>query len=41
MRWLALDGTVASVERRGTTLVVVLGAPAWASAQLAAELWAP
>lgn len=41
MRWFALDGTVAWVERRGTTLVIVIGAPAWAADALAAELWAP
>ena len=38
-RWLALDGTVAWVERRGRSLAIVIGAPLWAADALAAELW--
>ncbi len=38
-RWLAMDGTVTWIERRGASLVLVRGAPAWAATALAAELW--
>ena len=37
--WMALDGTVAWIERRGTAVVFAIGAPAWAAAQLQAQAW--
>jgi hypothetical protein len=39
-RWLGLDGLTSWVERRGRSLVIVAGAPAWAAAALDPELWA-
>jgi hypothetical protein len=39
MRLLGLDGTVSWLERKGPSLVIVVGAPAWAADALAAELW--
>jgi hypothetical protein len=38
-RWLGVDGTVSWVERRGPSLVIAVGAPAWAARALAAEVW--
>jgi hypothetical protein len=38
-RWLGVDGAVAWVERRGRSLAIVVGAPAWAAGPLAAEVW--
>jgi hypothetical protein len=38
-RWFAIDGTVSWVERKGTSLMIVHGAPIWAADKLAAELW--
>jgi hypothetical protein len=38
-RWFALDGTVSWVERKGPSLVIVMGAPVWAADALAAEVW--
>ena len=38
-RWMALDGTVSWIERKGRSLVVVTGAPAWAVETLASEVW--
>jgi hypothetical protein len=38
-RWFGLDGAVSWVERRGPSLVIVLGAPAWAASSLQAEVW--
>jgi hypothetical protein len=38
-RWLALDGTMSWVERKGASIVIVHGAPAWAAAALAADVW--
>jgi hypothetical protein len=38
-RWMSIDGRVSWVERRGTQLVIVVGAPAWAVAGLAADAW--
>lgn len=38
-RWLALDGTVSWIERKGPSLVLVTGAPVWAVAALATEVW--
>ncbi|MGE3545035.1 MAG: hypothetical protein AB7L28_13935, partial [Kofleriaceae bacterium] len=38
-RWMAIDGTVSWIERKGPSLVVVLGAPLWAADALAAEIW--
>jgi hypothetical protein len=40
-RWLGIDGTAAWVERRGASLAIVVGVPAWAAPALAAEVWAP
>jgi hypothetical protein len=39
-RWFGLDGAVSWVERRGPSLVIAVGAPAWAAGALAAEVWA-
>jgi hypothetical protein len=39
-RWFGVDGSVSWVERRGASLVIVLGAPAWAANALAADVWA-
>ena len=38
-RWMALDGTVSWIDRKGPSLVMVIGAPAWAAEALAAEVW--
>ncbi len=38
-RWVALDGKVSWVERKGPSLVIVHAAPAWAAARLERELW--
>lgn len=38
-RWMALDGTVSWIDRKGPSLVMVIGAPAWAADALAAEVW--
>jgi hypothetical protein len=40
-RWFGVDGAVSWVERRGPSLAIVIGAPAWAARALAAEVWAP
>ena len=32
-------GTVSWIERKGPSLVIVLGAPAWSAAALATEVW--
>ena len=40
MRLFGLDGTVSWLERRGPSLVIVLGAPAWSADALASEVWA-
>ena len=39
VRWLALDGTVAWVERRGTGVMLTIGVPAYDADALAAEAW--
>jgi hypothetical protein len=39
MQLFALDGTVSWLERRGPSLVLVLGAPAWSADALATEAW--
>jgi hypothetical protein len=39
VRWLGVDGTVSWVERKGPSLVIVRGAPAWSAEALAAEVW--
>nr|HEX4313035.1 hypothetical protein [Kofleriaceae bacterium] len=39
-RWLGLDGTVSWVERKGPSLVMVVGAPAALADSLATEVWA-
>ncbi len=38
-RWMALDGTVSWIDRKGPSLVMVIGAPAWAAEGLATEVW--
>src|SRR6185436_3701598 len=38
-RWFGIDGTVSWVERRGPSMVMVIGAPAWAATALATEAW--
>jgi hypothetical protein len=40
MRLFGIDGTVSWIERRGPSLVIVVGAPAWSAAALATEVWA-
>ena len=37
--YLGLDGTVSWIERKGPSLAIVLGAPAYAAPALAVELW--
>ncbi len=37
--WLALDGTFAWVERRGPSLVIAIGVPAWAEPALLDQAW--
>jgi len=38
-RWMALDGTVSWIERKGPSVMVVVGAPAWTAEALATEVW--
>lgn len=38
-RFMALDGTVSWIDRKGPSLVLVIGAPAWAADALATEVW--
>src|SRR5262249_53992167 len=38
LRLFGIDGTVSWVERRGPSLVIVLGAPAWSATALASEV---
>ena len=38
-RWMALDGTVSWIERKGPSVVIVVGAPAWTAEALATEVW--
>jgi hypothetical protein len=38
-RLFGLDGAVSWIERRGPSLVIVLGAPAWSAEALATEVW--
>jgi len=38
-RWFGIDGTVSWVERKGGSIVIVYGAPAWAAGALATEVW--
>ena len=38
-RWMALDGTVSWIDRKGPSIVMVIGCPAWAAEALAAEAW--
>jgi hypothetical protein len=39
MRLFGVDGTVSWFERKGPSLVIVVGAPAWSAEALAAEVW--
>src|SRR5215468_9693737 len=39
MRLFGIDGTVSWLERKGPSLVIVVGAPAWSAAALATEVW--
>jgi len=38
-RWLAVDGTVSWVERKGPSIVIVVGAPAWSADSLSTQVW--
>jgi len=38
-KWVAVDGKVSWVERKGPSLVIVHGAPGWAASKLQSELW--
>ncbi|HEY3803798.1 MAG TPA: hypothetical protein VGL61_14385 [Kofleriaceae bacterium] len=38
--WLAIDGSVAFVERRGTSVLAMVGVPAYEADDVAAEAWA-
>jgi hypothetical protein len=38
-RLFGVDGTVSWIERKGPSLVIVLGAPAWSATALATEVW--
>ncbi|HWU91565.1 MAG TPA: hypothetical protein VN253_30065 [Kofleriaceae bacterium] len=38
-RWFGIDGTVSWIERRGPSIAMVIGAPAWAATALATEVW--
>jgi hypothetical protein len=38
-RWLAVDGLVSWVERKGPAMIIVHGAPLWVERTLAAEVW--
>lgn len=38
-RWVAVDGHVSWVERKGPSMVIVHGAPLWSADKLAAEVW--
>ena len=38
-RWLGVDGTVSWVERKGSSVVIVHGAPVWAAHSLGEEIW--
>jgi hypothetical protein len=39
MRLFGVDGTVSWIERKGPSLAIVVGAPAWSADALAAEVW--
>jgi hypothetical protein len=39
MRLFGIDGTVSWIERKGPSLIIVLGAPAWSAAALATQVW--
>jgi hypothetical protein len=39
MQLFGLDGTVSWLERKGPSLVIVVGAPAWSAAALITEVW--
>lgn len=39
MQLFGIDGTVSWIERKGPSLVIVIGAPAWSAAALATEVW--
>ncbi|MBA3397804.1 MAG: hypothetical protein H0T89_34590 [Deltaproteobacteria bacterium] len=38
-RWLGIEGTLSWVERKGTSIVIVIGAPVWAATTLATDIW--
>jgi hypothetical protein len=38
-RLFGIDGTVSWIERKGPSLVIVVGAPVWSAAALAGEVW--
>jgi hypothetical protein len=39
VRWLAVDGTQAWIERRGAAMVMAIGVPTWAADALVGEAW--
>ncbi len=39
MQLFGIDGSVSWIERKGPSLVIVLGAPAWSAEALATEVW--
>jgi hypothetical protein len=39
MRLFGIDGAVSWIERKGPSLVIVVGAPPWSAAALAPEVW--
>ncbi|HEY4058292.1 MAG TPA: hypothetical protein VGM39_16885 [Kofleriaceae bacterium] len=39
VRWLANDGTVGIIERKGPEMVIAIGVPAWLAEQVDQELW--
>ena len=39
LQLFGVDGTVSWIERKGPSLVIVVGAPAWSAAALTAEVW--
>jgi hypothetical protein len=38
-RWMSVEGNVSWVERKGPSMVIVHGAPVWASESLLTEVW--
>ncbi len=38
-RWLGVEGMMSWVERKGASLVIVIGAPVWSAETLATDVW--